>query len=554
MLETLRIENYALIESVEIDFTEGFNVLTGETGAGKSILVGALQLVLGGRASADVVRQGAARASVEALFRMPQGNKALNQLLLDNEIEPEDGTLLLSRHIAADGRSKAQAGGRLVPLAVLASIGDELVDMHGQHEHQSVLRQEKQRALLDAYGGAQELAADVARKVKQLREVTARIAELENADRDIERRMEFLRHEVAEIDAARLEPGEEEELKAQLSRANNTGRICELAAQAYAQLSDADGMSAADLVNAALREVEELANLDPDLAPLVDDLTQASVLIDNAADTLRGRTEEEAFDARELERLNQRNAQLGALKRKYGGSIADILAYRDKSQGELDAFTSRDADLERLRGEEVTLTAAANAAAKKLSAARKRAGMTLDLAVTKTLQDLAMKGAAFKVELVPCALGPHGADEVRFLLAANAGEPAKPLKQVASGGEISRIMLALKAVFAGADVIPTLIFDEIDAGIGGAVARHVADKLVSLAGTHQVLCISHLAQIGAVANTHFKISKSEENKHTVTRAARIDGQERVEEIARLLDGSVSKESVRHAKALLKELA
>jgi len=554
MLETLRIENFALIEALEIDFTPGFNVLTGETGAGKSILVGALQLVLGARATSDVVRQGTTRAHVEASFRILPHQKSLLELLTENDIELEDGALLLGRSITADGRGKAYAAGRMIPLGLLQEIGDELVDMHGQHEHQSIIRPEKQRELLDSYGGALELAADVSRHVKTLREVTARIAELETADRELERRMDFLRHELKEIDTANLEPGQEEELKAQLSRANNVERIYELANQAYGRLYGAEGMSACDLANGALREVSELASLDPELAPLVDDLAQAIATIENVAESLRDRTEQESFDPAELERLNQRNAQLGALKRKYGGSIEEILEYRERAAAELNAYTSRDAELERLRVEERKLTAKANEAAAMLTAARQRAAGKLNQAVTATLQELAMKGASFQVELSPCALGPNGADEVRFLLAANAGEPPKPLKQVASGGEISRIMLSLKAVFAGSDVIPTLVFDEIDAGIGGAVARNVADKLRALAETHQVLCISHLAQIGAVADTHFKISKSDRAGHTVTHAGRIEGQERVDEIARLLDGSVSKESIRHAKALLKESA
>ncbi|MFM1921987.1 MAG: repair protein RecN [Candidatus Hydrogenedentota bacterium] len=552
MLETLRIENYALIERVEIDFTRGFNVLSGETGAGKSILIGALQLVLGARASSDAVRQGAGRAQVDAVFLIPEGMKYLRDLLETNEIALEDGRLVLSRTVTADGRSKAYAGGRLVPLTLLAEIGDELVDLHGQHEHQSILRPDKQRELLDTYGGAQPLSARVAELVGHLREVRQRIAALETSDREMERRMDFLRHEIAEIDAAHLEPGQEEELKAQLSRANNAERIYELANLAFTLLSSGEGSSASELAGRAARAVDELSTLDPELSALSDDLNQAIALLEGVADGLRDRTELETFDPRELERLNQRNAALGTLKRKYGGSIEEILAYRDKASAELDSYTSRDAELERLRGEAASCEAEARAAAAKLSAARRRAAGTLDKAVTHNLQRLAMKGASFKVELSPCELGSHGADEVRFLLAANAGEPAKPLKQVASGGEISRIMLALKAVFADVDEVPSLIFDEIDAGIGGAVARNVAETIAQLSRTHQVLCITHLAQIAAVGDSHLRISKAEREGHTVTSAALISGQDRVDEIARLLDGSVSKESIRHARALLKE--
>lgn len=555
MLLTLRIENYALIEAVEIDFTAGFNVLSGETGAGKSILAGALQLVLGGRASADVVRQGASRAQVSAVFTITTEIAPLFRLLDEHEIELEDNdTLLLSRTITSDGRSKSYAGGKLVSLAVLAEIGDELVDLHGQHEHQSILKPDKQRDLLDAYGGSLVVAEELAREVRELRETTARISELETVDREAERRMEFLRHEIAEIDAAKLEPGQDEELKAQLSRASNVERIYELAAKAYARLYGAEGASAADQVHAAARAVEELATLDPALAGLPEDLAQASALLESVAETLRERGEQEALDPAEIERLNQRNVLLGTLKRKYGGSIVEILEYRSKAAAEVESFASRDEELARLRTELEKLQRAAESTAAKLSTARRKAAVKLDQAITMGLQDLAMKGARFEVELAPCALGPHGAEEVRFLLAANAGEPAKPIRQVASGGEISRIMLALKAVFAGSDRIPTLIFDEIDAGIGGAVARKVADKLRTLAQSHQVLCITHLAQIAATADSHFKISKQEVDGHAVTLAERIEGEERTEEIARLLDGSVSRESVRHAKALLKESA
>jgi DNA repair protein RecN (Recombination protein N) len=555
MLETLRIENYALIASVEIDFTGGFNVLSGETGAGKSILAGALQLVLGGRASADVVRQGAARAQVSAVFRITPEIAALRGLLEEHEIALEDDdTLVLSRSIGTDGRSKAYAGGRMVPLALLAEIGDELVDLHGQHEHQSILRPEKQRELLDAYGGSLALAEDLAEQVRKIKDIAARIAQLETVDREAERRMDFLRHEIAEIDAAKLEPGQEEELKAQLSRANNIERIYELAAKAYGKLYGAEGASASDLVHSAMRAVEELATLDPDLAQLPEELTQVSALLESVADMLRARTEQESFDPRELEQLNQRNAQLVGLKRKYGGSIEEILAYRDRAEAEVNSYASRDEELARLRAEQGKAQAAAEAVAAKLSTARKKAAAKLNQAVTAGLQDLAMKGARFEVELSPTPLSATGAEEIRFLLAANTGEPAKPIRQVASGGEISRIMLALKAVFAGADRIPTLIFDEIDAGIGGAVARKVAEKLHALAKSHQVLCITHLAQIGAMADAHFKISKQDVLGHAVTEAVRIDGDARVEEIARLLDGSVSMESLRHARALLKEVA
>jgi len=554
MLETLRIENFALIESIELDFQSGFNVLTGETGAGKSILIGALQMVLGARASTDVVRHGAKKAVIEIVAKIDTPSSTLATLLDEHDIELEEGRLLLARQVSSEGRSKAYAGGRLVALSVLSALGDELVDLHGQHEHQSLLKPDRQLLLLDSYAGALEQAASVRDAVSALRACERELEELRQEDRERERRIDFLRHEVAEIDGAGLEPGDDDALAARLKIIQNAERIHELAARAFEVLNGDGEQTALDLIDRALKEAEELAEIDGELAQHVTELTEARELASGVAESLRSYAEQCEFDPGELEELNQRNAALQQLKRKYGETLEDIIAYRDRAAAELERFDSRDARIAELEAEAKCLADAAREAAERLSRSRRKAGKQLERAITANLQELGMKGASFAAVIEPAELSSNGIDDVRFLLAANPGEPPKPLKKVASGGEVSRIMLALKSVFAESDAIPTLVFDEIDTGVGGEIARAVAAKINALAQSHQVLCVSHLAQLGAVAQTHFQVSKSSTEKHATTRVDRIDGKERVDEIARLLDGSVSTESVRHAKALMKQLA
>lgn len=552
MLQTLRIRNYALIDEVELDFAPGFNALTGETGAGKSILIGALNLVLGARASSDAVRKGAERASIEALFHLPRPSKRLQGLLDKHDIALDGGQLLLTRVIGADGRGKATAGGALTPIATLAAIGDELVDLHGQHEHQSLLRAERQLDLLDGFAGAAADAEAVAEKVRAFRRAERALHELERDDRDRARQIEFLRFEVEEINAAGLEPGEEEHCRERLNRITNAETIVNLTREACALLHDRDEGTAVDLAGQAARDLERLADIDPRFAPLAEQLNALHAGLQEIAIEARGLGEDLEFDAEELEGLNQRIAQIGALKRKYGGSVEEILAYRDRAAGELETHEHRDDRIAALRSESRALESQAREAAEKLSAKRKRAKAKLDKQVSAALQDLGMKGARFETELAPAELGARGIDKAAFLLAANPGEALKPLRQVASGGEISRIMLALKSVFAEADAIPALVFDEIDAGVGGAVARKVAHRLHHLARSHQVLCITHIPQIAALAHAHFHVSKHTSKGRTQTRVEAVRDDARVDEIARLLDGTVSAVSVEHARALLAE--
>lgn len=551
MLHTLRIQNYALIDRVEVEFHDGFNVLTGETGAGKSIVVGALNLVLGARVSGDVLRENTAPAKIDALFRIEDPSPRLRQLLETHSLDLEDHELLLSRVLSADGRSKAYAAGNLVTLAVLAAIGDELVDLHGQHEHQSLLKTDRQRDLLDAFAGSETGAARVAALVRDLRALEKTIQELESDDREGARRLEFLRFETREIGQAGLSAGEEDELGGRRNLIANAEKIFTLASSAHRMLFENDeGLPALDALAAAVRDLEALADIDGRFAPLARQIEDARNDVQAVADEVREYTQEVEYDPRELDAVNTRLTLIRDLRRKYGETVEEILAYRDKALAEIDAFENRDKRLAELTEERRRLEAEANGGARVLSKKRRAGARRLDKSVTASLQELGMKGGAFRTHFEPIALSPDGIDKVEFYLAANPGEKPKPLKQVASGGEISRIMLALKAVSARADRIPTLVFDEIDAGVGGTVANKVVEKLRGLARSHQTICITHLPQIAAAAGTHYHVSKTTKKGRTATGVALVEDRSRVEEVARLLDGSLSEVSLDHARTLL----
>mgnify|MGYP001559168149 CR=1 FL=1 len=551
MLQFLRIRDYALIEDIEVEFHDGFNVLTGETGAGKSIIVGALNLVLGARASSEAVRTGATKARIEASFRITAASQKLANLLREHDIETEDGVLLLARVVSAEGGSRAYAGGQTVPLAVLAAIGDELVDLHGQHEHQSLLNNDTQLSLLDSFAGCDQMRQTVANLVGELREIERELAAHEGDERERERRADFLRHEIGEIDRAGLASGEEEELRARRNVVANAEKIVAAASLAHGALYENDaGDSALERVSQALQALEDLAAIDQRFAGMVNDLNAVMDQIGAVADEVREFTSLGEYDPSELDSLNSRLTTIRDLARKYGATVDDILAYRERSAAELAAYENRDARLEALNKDRGRLQSQAGEAASKLSSERAKAARKLNKAITTALQDLGMAGALFVAGIEPCGLNRNGADRVSFLLAANPGEQPKPLQQVASGGEISRVMLAIKSVFAESDAIPTLIFDEIDAGVGGAVANRVAEKLHALSAHRQVLCITHLAQIAARAGTHFHVSKDAGNGRVRTHVARLDANARVSEVARLLDGSVTGVSIEHAKSLL----
>ncbi|NIA14894.1 MAG: DNA repair protein RecN [Nitrospiraceae bacterium] len=553
MLEVLHIQNYALIDDLEVVFGPGFNVLTGETGAGKSIVVGALNLVLGARASADAVREGAKLAKVDAAFRLQNVSLRLRALFKQHDIESAGGEVLLSRVVTAEGRSRGYVCGSLVPIAVLAAVGDELVDIHGQHEHQSLLKPDRQLGLLDAFAGSAGLAQDLGGQVAEFRALKKDIEAIESDDRERARRIDFLRHEVGEIEAAGLVQGEEEELKGRRNLVANAERVLALANHLRGVLYEGEEGAAVNAIDSAAADLDELAGIDPRFAQLSAQLADARAIIEEVADEARHYGDSLEFDANELDQLSERLALIGDLKRKFGGSIAEIIEYAQKAKEEIEAHETRDQRLADMIARRDQILSDAQDKAKRLSTKRKRAARKLTKHVTEALQELGMTGGSFETAFESIALSLTGADRLEFLLTANPGESPKALRQVASGGEISRIMLALKAVFAHGDSIPTLIFDEIDAGVGGEIARGVAGKLEQLAASHQVICITHLAQIAAVGRQHYHVSKTAGHSRAITNVVSVEGDARIEEIARLLDGSVSEVSLEHARVLLDEM-
>jgi len=556
MLRTLRIRNFALIEKLELDFGPGLNILTGETGAGKSIIVGALGLVLGARASSEVVRTGAARADVEAVFTLDQITKSLAAVIEQHGLELEDDELILARTVSAEGRSKAYAAGRLVPLTALAEIAAELVDLHGQHEHQSLLNTDRQIDLLDSYGSLTPARDDLSAQVRALRDAQAKVEALETGGgREPLRRLEFLQFEAEEIDRSRLTPGEEEGLRDRRALLANSEKIFANISRARMLLTDAEGgASAVDTLSEALAALGEIRAFHADFEAIAVRLAANLSELESLTQDLVPYTSMEDFDPRELDAINSRLTLLRDLKRKYGESVDEILVYRARIEEEIGALANRDAIIEQLRAECAQMEELCRRAAEALSKKRRAAAKRLDQLVVRSLQELGMEGAKLETTLTHGTLTARGIDRIEVLLAANPGEPPKPLRHVASGGEISRVMLALKSVFAEADDIPSLIFDEIDAGIGGQVATRVAERLRALAASHQVLCITHLAQIAAAGHHHFHVAKGSRNGATSVQVVRVESRSRVEEVARLLDGSVTEVSLDHAEALLRKLA
>lgn len=527
----LTVTDLALIERARVSLNPGFTVVTGETGAGKSLLIDALGLVMGGRSDAGLVRQGASAARVEALF----------------ERDPEP--LICVREVAAAGRTVARVDDETVTVARLAAIVAPLVEVHGQHEQQRLLSAAWQRELLDSYGGLTALRTTVSEAVGALRSNEAALRELVMTPDEIDRRAALAEHAVAEIDAAAPVAGEVEGLRARQSAAANAERLTRLFGSALERL-EGEGSGARDLLVLAARDVAELARLDVRLSDTSERLNGlAAELQDVTADLLRA-TDDSEIDRLAVAAIEERLSLLYGLLRKYGDSEEAVLRHRADAQAEVERLrqlgterSQREADTARLRSD-------ATRAAAELSAARRATADRLGPPVTAALLELGFAGAAFSVEMSETDLEASGADVVTFMLAPNPGEPARPLARIASGGELSRVALAIKGVLAAADATPTLIFDEVDAGIGGRSGDPLGRSLWGLARNHQVLCVTHLAQIAAYADSHLHIAKSQRDGRTVTSIRELDGAERVDELAQMLGGQSGGEAARATAAEL----
>ncbi|MBN1564412.1 MAG: DNA repair protein RecN [Anaerolineae bacterium] len=551
MLQELRIKNFAIIDELELSLRGGFLVVTGETGAGKSIIVDAVNLLLGERSDATFVRGGTERATIEGIFAVaPSIRDELHAVLREHELEGDTpDEVILSREVRSNGRSQARVNGMTCNLTVYREVGGLLVDIHGQSEHLSLLRPAQHLFLLDRYADLEAPRHELQTHVQALRQLRGEIDELLTDEAALARRIDMLQYQVQEIESADPTPDEEAELQQERNRLVNAEKIAELATEAQYALTGELGENAGveDLLGQAALVLSRLARLDPSVEVHAQLAEMLSVQAEELASTIRNYRDDIEYDPRRLDIIEERLEVLNRLKRKYGGTIEAVLEHAAHAQAELDRISHSEERLAELREQEEALLRHIGERAIKISEIRQRAGTQLTQAIVKELADLKMENARFEVRVEQhddpdgCFVGERrlafsntGIDQVEFYMAANVGEPLRPIAKVASGGETARIMLALKSVLVYADPIPTLIFDEIDQGIGGRLGTIVGHKLWRLSDNHQVLCVTHLAQLAGFGDDHYRVSKHIEGKRTVTRVQHLDDQGRVDELAEML--------------------
>jgi DNA repair protein RecN (Recombination protein N) len=550
MLTELRIRNFAIIESVTLPLGQGFNVLSGETGAGKSIIVGALGLLLGERASADLIRSGAEKATVEGVFDVAKV-RGIGALADERGIEVDDETLVLKREIAANGRGRAWINGAPVTATVLAEIGRQLVNLHGQHDAQTLLDGESQRRILDAFGGA-EPQVDLVRRIHgDLSAVRREIASLSSRRAEAEKRADYLRHVAKEIEDARLSPGEDAKLEDEARVLENADELRTLATALNDVLSGEE-TSVLTLLGGAQRPLSSIERIDPSAARMQELFDAGFYALQELARSVEDYAGSVELDPSRLEEVRQRRDRLFGLLKKYGPTLDAVIEAGRSARAELDLIDTAQFDLANLTAREADARRRLSVEAEKLTDMRMSAGKKLSKSVDVLLPQLGMPDGRFSVGLIsrdePTS---EGAEDVEFRVALNVGHDERPLARVASGGELSRVMLALKTILARVDQVPTLIFDEVDAGIGGRVGLQVGDTLRRVAKEHQVFAISHLPQIAARAHHHIVVAKGAKGGVTTADISVLEGTSRVNEIARMLGGDPeSKVSRAHAKELL----
>ena len=570
MLTTLRIKNLALVSDLTLELQPGCNVITGETGAGKSIILGALNLVLGERADRTLIRSGEESCSVEAVFDVKKLRAPLKSFLEENGLEPcEDYQLVLKRTFTSAGTNRQFINGSATTLATLASIGEWLVDMHGPHDHQSLLHAAKQLAILDAFGGLEKERESFGELVRRRAVLENEKAALIVDEKTYAQQLDLLRFQVQEISAARLQPDEEKSVEEEFNRASNAAKLLQLSQAALEALSESDN-SLLTQSGAVGRVLAELQRVDSGAANLVELHAQATGTLRELQTGLSRYADKVDIDPARLVELEERLNLINSFKRKYGATLAEVIAFDDEAKQKLQALESRDAELARLNTALEKLDVEILSTGKKLSAAREKVIPQLAKAVSKQLNDLGFKQSQFDVALNSVAaevtsLKPDerqslltsaatfkqsGLDEIEFQFAPNLGEPARPLRAIASSGEMARVMLALKTVLAAEDEIPVLIFDEVDANIGGETANAVGEKMKQIAAKRQVLCITHLPQVAAPAAAHYVVTKQMKNGRTISEITLLDKKARVTELARMLGGQ-SDAARKHAAALLK---
>ncbi|WP_298024820.1 DNA repair protein RecN [uncultured Dysosmobacter sp.] len=536
MLELLHIENIAVIESADIQFRPGFNALTGETGAGKSIVIDAMGAVLGGRTSRDLIRTGADKAFVSAEF---SGVAPDLPGLADSGVAPdENGELLLQREIGGDGKNLCRANGRPITVAQLRKIGEELLNIHGQHDGQQLLDEEQHGAYLDRFGRTETELAAYQREYGAMADLRAQIRALQMDEAEKARRVDSLRFQIGELERAELVPGEEEELTARRNLLRNGEKyLSALSGADYCLSGDEESAGAVNQLRDAEEAMSGIRTLGDELAAIYKRLEELRCEAYDLAEIIRDKRAEFDFSPAELDAVESRADQLYRLKKKYGATVEDCLAYLDKCRAELDAIETADDTLLLLEQKLAKAKKAVRTAGGALTAARRTAAGALEARIQSELRDLDMHKVRFSIEFAEKEPSPDGCDSIRFLMSANAGEDLKPIAKIASGGELARIMLALKNVLAEQEAIGTLVFDEVDTGVSGRAAQKVAEKLAQVSRRKQVLCVTHLPQLAAMADTHFSVEKGESKGRTFTRVAQLDRERRKAELARITGGS-----------------
>ena len=558
MLSELSIRNFAIIESLDIEFERGLTVLTGETGAGKSIIIDAVQLLAGGRGSQQFIRHGAERAEIEGLFYVDVTNEALLAELAANDISVgEDRMLIIRRTLSRKGKTTCRVNGKLTTIAAVRTIASHLVDIHGQHENQELMNDKHHIHLLDHFAPPtfEEAHRHYTELYEEYVELRKKLRQTVEDEQTIAQHIDLYTFQLNEIDEANLVVGEDEALEKEQQKLQHFHRLFERLTTAYESLNgESKGL---DYIGSAMSDLEDAATIDDDMKPISETVSASFYSLQDVIHSLSSTIDDMAFDPMRVEEVESRLALLATLKRKYGQTVEAILTYREEIEEKLDRLLHRDEQLaeeqERLAQVEADLAIEAN----ELSLIRQETAKRLEKAVMEQLEQLYMEKATFRVSIEtkePLAFDANGSDDVQFLISTNVGEPLKPLTQIASGGEISRMMLALKTIFSKTQGVTSLIFDEVDTGVSGRVAQAIADKIATIAVHSQVLCISHLPQVAAMADYHYFISKRVEEDRTVTRVRAIEHASRVEELSRMLSGAeITPLSLRAAEELL-ELA
>lgn len=560
MLTTLRIKNLALVADLTLELQPGYNVITGETGAGKSVLIGALSLVLGERADRTLIRSGSESCSVEAVFDISRLKAPLRTFLEENGLEPcEDHQLMVKRTLTSAGTNRQFINGSPTTLNVLGSLGEFLVDIHGPHEHQSLLHPARQLAILDAFGSLDNDREAFAKLVRQRAALEAQKADLVVDEKTYAQQLDLLRFQVNEITAAQLQPEEEEQIEQDYSRASNAAKLLQLGQTALDALSE-DEASLLTQAGVIGRSLQELQKIDASAAPLLTAHEQAVSVLHDLQAELSHYIDKVDVDPARLLQLEERLNLIHSLKRKYGATVAEVIAFGEEAQHKLQSLEQRDTELARINADLLQLGNDLWRVGQALSAKRRKLLPQLSKAVSKQLSDLGFKQSRFDVALTTldraafaqqvARLTAHGLDTVEFQFAPNPGEPPRPLRAIASSGELARVMLALKTVLASEDQIPVLVFDEVDANVGGETAHAVGEKMQQIADKRQVLCITHLPQVAAPASAHYVVAKQVKGGRTISEITLLDKKDRVTELARMLGGQTDA-ARKHAEALLK---